>query len=171
MAKKVSLRQFQEGLVARLKEVQSGGVEQSASKMGVQVGQEKWLVNLPDVSEVVPLPQLLAVPLTQAWFAGVANVRGVLYSAIDFSRFLGGEPTQVNIESRLLLANSKFHLNAGIIVHHMLGLKNPDQLQIGTSENLPPWVAAEYNDSHGDIWKELYMPGLIEHPDFLNVGV
>ena len=171
MAKKVSLRQFQEGLVARLKEVQSGTVTQSASKMGVQVGAEKWLVNLPDVSEVVPLPDLLAVPLTQPWFSGVANVRGVLYSVIDFSRFLGGEPTQVNIDSRLVLANTKFHLNAGIIVHHMLGLKNPDQLQVGATENLPPWIAAEYTDSNGEIWKELYMPGLIDHPDFLNVGV
>ena len=171
MAKKVSLRQFQEGLVARLKEVQSGAVAQSASKMGVQVGREKWLVNLPDVSEVVPLPDLLAVPLTQPWFSGVANVRGVLYCAIDFSRFLGGEATQTNIDSRLLLANTKFHLNAGIIVHHMLGLKNPDQLQVSGTDNLPPWVAAEYTDSQGEIWKELYMPGLIDHPDFLNVGV
>lgn len=171
MAKKVSLRQFQEGLVARLKEVQSGTVTQSASKMGVQVGAEKWLVNLPDVSEVVPLPDLLAVPLTQPWFSGVANVRGVLYSVIDFSRFLGGEPTQVNIDSRLLLANMKFHLNAGIIVHHLLGLKNPDQLQVGATENLPSWIAAEYTDSNGEVWKELYMPGLIDHPDFLNVGV
>ena len=171
MAKKVSLRQFQEGLVARLKEVQSGTVTQSASKMGVQVGREKWLVNLPDVSEVVPLPQLLAVPLTQPWFSGVANVRGVLFSAIDFSRFLGGEPTQVNLDSRLLLANSKYHLNAGIIVHHMLGLKNPDQLQLSATENLPPWVTAEYVDSSGEQWRELNMPGLINHPDFLNVGV
>ena len=171
MAKKVSLRQFQEGLVARLKEVQSSTVTQSASKMGVQVGREKWLVNLPDVSEVVPLPQLLAVPLTQPWFSGVANVRGVLFSAIDFSRFLGGEPTQVNLDSRLLLANSKYHLNAGIIVHHMLGLKNPDQLQLSATENLPPWVTAEYVDSSGEQWRELNMPGLINHPDFLNVGV
>ena len=171
MAKKVSLRQFQEGLVARLKEVQSGTVAQSASKMGVQVGQEKWLVNLPDVSEVVPLPDLLAVPLTQPWFSGMANVRGILYSAVDFSRFLGGEPTQSNIDSRLLLANGKYHMNAGIIVHHMLGLKNPDQLQVGATENLPPWVAAEYVDGQGQVWKELNMSGLVHHPDFLNVGV
>jgi len=171
MAKKVSLRQFQEGLVARLKDVQSGTVAQSASKMGVQVGQEKWLINLPDVSEVVPLPQLLKVPLTQPWFSGMANVRGVLYSAVDFSRFLGGEPTQFNIDSRLLLANGKYHMNAGIIVHHMLGLKNPEQLQIGATENLPPWVAADYVDSQGEVWKELNMSGLIHHPDFLNVGV
>jgi len=170
MAKKVSLRQFQEGVVARLKEAQSGAANQSASKMGVQVGREKWLVNLPDVSEVVPLPSLLPVPLTQRWFAGVANVRGVLYSAIDFSHFLGGEPTQTNIDSRLLLANSKYHLNAGIIVHHMLGLKQPEQLQAGEAGNLPPWIVAEYLDAEGNIWKELNMSGLINHPDFLNVG-
>lgn len=170
MAKKVSLRQFQEGVVARLKEAQSGTIAQSASKMGVQVGKEKWLVNLPDVSEVVPLPKLLDVPLTQRWFAGVANVRGILYSAIDFSCFLGGEPTQANIDSRLLLANAKYHLNAGIIVHHMLGLKNPELLQVSATENLSPWVATEYLDSDGMIWKELDMSGLVNHPDFLNVG-
>jgi twitching motility protein PilI len=149
MAKKVSLRQFQEGVVARLKEAQSGAANQSASKMGVQVGREKWLVNLPDVSEVVPLPSLLPVPLTQRWFA---------------------EPTQTNIDSRLLLANSKYHLNAGIIVHHMLGLKQPEQLQAGDASNLPPWIVAEYLDAEGNIWKELNMSGLINHPDFLNVG-
>lgn len=171
MAKKVSLREFQEGLVARLKEVQTGAVAQSASKMGVQVGHEKWLINLPDVSEVVPLPQLLPVPLTQPWFSGVANVRGVLYSAVDFSRFLGGDATHANIDSRLLLANGKYHINAGIIVHHMLGLKNPDQFQLEAHENLPPWVAAEYRDGNGDVWKELNMLGLVSHPDFLNVGV
>ena len=171
MAKKVSLREFQEGLVARLKEVQTGGVAQSSSKMGVQVGQEKWLINLPDVSEVVPLPHLLAVPLTQPWFSGVANVRGVLYSAVDFSRFLGGEATQTSIDSRLLLANGKYHINAGIIVRHMLGLKNPDTFQVEPREDLPPWVAAEYRDSAGELWKELNMPGLVNHPGFLNVGV
>jgi len=171
MAKKVSLREFQEGLVARLKEVQTGAVAQSASKMGVQVGQEKWLINLPDVSEVVPLPQLLNVPLTQPWFSGMANVRGVLYSAVDFSRFLGGESTQANIDSRLLLANGKYHINAGIIVHHMLGLKNPEQFQLEAQENLPPWVAAAYRDGNGEQWKELNMSGLVSHPDFLNVGV
>lgn len=170
MAKKVSLREFQEGVVARLKEAQSGAASQAASKMGVQVGQEKWLVNLPDVGEVTPLPPLLRVPLTRRWFAGVANVRGVLYSTVDFSDFLGGEPTLANVDSRLLLANGKYHVNAGIIVHHMLGLKNPEQFQLGDASNLPPWIAAEYIDQDGNIWKELNMAGLIGHPDFLNVG-
>lgn len=170
MARKVSLRAFQEGVNARLKEAQSGASTHSASKMGVQVGQEKWLVNLSDVGEVTPLPTLLHVPLTQRWFAGVANVRGVLYSAVDFSDFLGGEPTQANVDSRLLLANVKYHVNAGIIVHHMLGLKNPEQFQVGESSNLPPWIAAEYIDQEGNIWKELNMTGLIGHPNFLNVG-
>ena len=170
MAKKGSLRAFQEGVSARLKEAQSSVAKQAASKMGVQVGQEKWLVNLPDVGEVTPLPPLLPVPLTRRWFAGVANVRGVLYSAVDFSGFLGGEATLANVDSRLLLANVKYHVNAGIIVHHMLGLKNPEQFQLGDSINLPPWIAAEYVDQDGNIWKELNMAGLIGHPDFLNVG-
>lgn len=171
MAKKTSLREFQESVVARLKEASSGATTQVASKMGVQVGQQKWLVNLSDVGEVIPLPPLQPVPLTKRWFAGVANVRGVLYSVVDFSNFLGGEATQPNVDSRLLLANARFRSNAGLIVRHMLGLKSPDQFQVGETQNLPAWVTAEYVDAGGDIWKELNMAGLIQHPEFLNVGV
>jgi twitching motility protein PilI len=170
MARKVSLREFQEGVVARLKEAASGAAAQVSSKMGIQVGREKWLVNLSDVGEVVPLPKLQPVPMTKRWFAGIANVRGVLYSVVDFSNFLGGEVNQPSIENRLLLANAKYRTNAGIVVHHMLGLKNPEQFQVGESAALAPWIAAEYIDSNGEIWKELNVAGLLQHPDFLNAG-
>lgn len=171
MAKKVSLREFQEGVVARLKEAATAGAAQVSSKMGVQVGREKWLINLSDVGEVVPLPTLQPVPMTKRWFAGVANVRGVLYSVVDFSHFLGGEINQPSIENRLLLANARYRMNAGIIVHHMLGLKNPEQFQASETAGLAPWIAAEYLDGNGEIWKELNMTGLLQHPDFLNAGI
>lgn len=168
---KVSLREFQEGVVARLKEAASGAATQASSKMGIQVGREKWLVNLSDVGEVVPLPALQPVPMTKRWFSGVANVRGVLYTVVDFAHFLGGEINQPGIENRLLLANAKYRINAGIVVRHMLGLKNPEQFQVGEAVGLAPWIAGEYVDGNGEIWKELNMAGLLQHPDFLNAGV
>ncbi len=171
MAKKTSLREFQESVVARLKAAGTAGAAQVSSKMGVQVGREKWLVNLSDVGEVVPVPPLLPVPLTKPWFLGVANVRGVLYSVVDLAHFMGGEPTQINVDSRLLLANGKYRINAGLVVHHMLGLKNPEQFQAGDPSPRTPWVAAEYVDGDGEIWRELGMPGLLNDPGFLNVGI
>ena len=157
--------------MARLQNAASAGASAVSSKVGVQIGNERWLVNLSDVSEVIPLPKLLPVPLTKRWFNGMANVRGVLYGVVDFSDFLAGEPTHVNMDSRLLLIHSRFNVNAGVIVHHMLGLKNPEQLQAVEGSSLPEWVSAEYADADGQVWKELRMQGLIGQPEFLNVGI
>lgn len=171
MARKTSLREFQEGVVARLQSAVAAGASAVSSKVGVQVGNDRWLVNLSDVSEVIPLPHLTAVPLTKRWFNGVANVRGVLYGVVDFSDYLGAEPTQVNMDSRLLLIHPRYSVNAGLVVRQMLGLKNPEQLQPVESGTLPEWVAAEYADGDGQVWKELKMQGLVHQADFLTVGV
>ncbi len=170
MARKTSLREFQESVVARLQNATAANAPAVSSKMGVQVGQERWLVTLSEVSEVIPLPQLLNVPLTKRWFLGVANVRGVLYGVVDFADYLYGEPTQAHVESRLLLIHPRYGVNAGLVVRQMLGLKASDQLTPTESQALPEWVAAEYVDADGQIWKELSMQGLVRQTEFLNVG-
>lgn len=171
MARKTSLREFQESVVARLQSATAAGASAVSSKVGVQVGNERWLVNLSDVSEAIPLPKLLPVPLTRRWFNGVANVRGVLYGVVDFSDYLAGEPTQVNMDSRLLLVHPRYNVNAGLVVHHMLGLKNPELFQPIEARELPEWVAAEFADPDGQVWKELRMQGLVAQPEFLSVGI
>jgi twitching motility protein PilI len=171
MARKTSLREFQEGVVARLQSAVAAGASAVSSKVGVQVGHDRWLVNLSDVSEAIPLPQLTAVPLTKRWFNGVANVRGVLYGVVDFSDYLGGEPTQGTMDSRLLLIHPRYSINAGLVVRQMLGLKNPEQLQPVESGDLPEWVAAQYADADGTVWKELNMQGLVRQAEFLTVGI
>ena len=75
MAKKISLREYQESVVARLQSSLAGGGG-TASKLGIQAGNDLWLVDLQDASEVVAVPDLAPVPLTHYWFRGVANVRG-----------------------------------------------------------------------------------------------
>lgn len=171
MAKKISLREFQESVVAKLQSVASAASAPASSRLGVQVGQQNWLVDLADVSEVVPLPAMVPVPLTHSWFSGVANVRGVLYGVVDFGNFLGGEPMQSGLDSRLLLANARFAVNSGLVVNRVLGLRNPEQMQRRDAGGDVSWVAAEYVDADGREWKELDMRRLVEDPGFLNVGL
>lgn len=167
---KISLRAFQESLSAKLH-----GLAQSApstSKLGLRVGAESWLVDMADVSEVVPVTTLAHAPLTRPWFAGIANIRGNLFSIVDFSAFMGGEVTPINMDSRLLLVNPKFMMNAGLVVNRMLGLRNPELFQLkATTVGAAPWVVAEYTDASGQEWKELNVRELIHHPDFLRVGL
>lgn len=171
MAKRISLREFQESVVAKLQNLGNSDTAPLASKLGVQVGAQRWLVDLADISEVVPLPETVRVPLTQPWFMGLTNVRGLLYGAIDFSGFMQQQATHTGVGTRLLLINPKYGVNAGLIVNQMLGLKNPEQFEVQPlGDDSPVWIAASYKDSDGRSWQEIDMYELSGHPDFLNIA-
>ncbi|MFY8062879.1 MAG: chemotaxis protein CheW, partial [Usitatibacteraceae bacterium] len=87
MARKSSLREFQRSVAERLRD--PSRLRAFASKLGFQVGDESWIVNLADVAEVIPVPAFVPVPQTRPWFCGVANVRGKLFSVVDFAGFQG----------------------------------------------------------------------------------
>lgn len=169
MAKKISLREFQQSLSQKLQSVSQGTGQ--AAQLGVQAGSVYWLVNLSDTGEIVPVPELTPVPLTHPWFSGIANIRGNLFSVVDFSAFQGEEPTQLNVDSRLLLVGQKFSVNFALLITRTLGLKNVQHFKIRESAtSAKPWIGALYVDDEGNEWKTLYIQGLIEHPNFLQVG-
>src|SRR5204863_6824083 len=128
----------------------------TASKLGVQVGGQSWLVDLAEAAEVLPVPPVRALPLTKSWFRGVANMRGNLYSVVDFGAFLGGTPAVVSEQSRLLLLSERFRFGAALLVDRSLGLRNATQLNarelVGGH---PAWLRGEYSDEAGGVWKEL----------------
>lgn len=167
MATKTSLRDYQRDLAERLK---NAGTGRRPSKLGVQVGGEAWLVDLVDAGEVIPVPDITPVPLARPWFKGMANIRGNLYSVVDFPAFLGGPPTAIGDQSRLLLVGERFRLAAALLVDRSLGLRNPEHLRPQGGES-GQWARAQYTDSEGRPWKELDLPQLVQHPDFLSVGV
>ena len=45
---------------------------------------------------MIPVPPITPVPLTRPWFRGVANVRGNLYSVVDFAAFVGVGAVEVD---------------------------------------------------------------------------
>jgi hypothetical protein len=77
MSKRFNLREFQQNVLERLQAQVAGGGDH-ASTLGVQVGEDYWLVDMVDINEVLPPPPLTPVPLTKPWYCGVANVRGTL---------------------------------------------------------------------------------------------
>ena len=167
MAARTSLRDYQRELAERLRGAGTGRI---ASKLGLQVGDESWLVDLADAGEVLPVPPITPVPLTRPWFRGVANIRGNLYSVVDFPAFLGRTPVAPGDQSRLLLVGERFRLGTALLVDRSLGLRNPAQLEAAGGEP-GPWARAQYADADGRRWKELDLPQLVQHPDFLSVSV
>jgi len=83
VAKQISLREFQQGLAQRLREAETEA--EPTSRLGVQAGSRNWLLKLDDAGEMLPLPEFSSVPLTKSWYLGLANIRGVLASIVDFA--------------------------------------------------------------------------------------
>jgi twitching motility protein PilI len=168
MTERTSLRDYQRELAERLRGGESG---RATSKLGVQVGNDNWLVDLADAGEVIAVPPVTPVPLTHPWFKGMTNIRGNLYSVVDFPAFLGGAPAPITDHSRLLLIGERFRTGAALLVDRSLGLRNPAQLRPRPGDGAhKPWVKAEYTDPDGRGWKELDISQLVRHPEFLGVA-
>jgi twitching motility protein PilI len=169
MAEKLSLRDYQRDLAERLRAAETS---RSSSKLALQVGEEGWLIDLADAGEVIPVPPITSVPLTRPWFKGVTNIRGNLYSVVDFPAFLGGGAVSLGEQSRLLLVGERFRMASALLVDRSLGLRNPEQLKPRESgaNGVTPWLKGEFSDEEGRAWKELDVAQLVQHPDFLGVG-
>lgn len=170
MARKTSLREFQQNVAQRLRDLASR--KTVASKLGFQVGDENWLVTLSDVSEVIPVPATIPVPLTREWFRGVANIRGKLYSVADFASFQGHAAIGPGMDRRVILISERLIEGSGLMVTRMLGLRNPE---LFTPENADdaetrPWVRSRLRDESGKVWNELDLPALAGNLQFLEVG-
>ena len=168
MASRLSLRDYQRDLAARLQEAGSAPV---ASKLGVQAGGQRWLVDLRDAGEVIPVPAVTPVPLTRPWFKGVASIRGSLVSVIDFGAFLGLDATAPGEQARLLLLNERFRMGCALLVERSLGLRGEEQLSARARAGMrAPWLRAEYDDAQGGHWRELDLALLVQDLEFLSVA-
>jgi twitching motility protein PilI len=118
------------------------------------VGADNWFVALHQVSEVIPVPALVQVPRTQPWFRGVVNVRGNLYSMVDFAAFQGGDATSSAMERRVILVSERLVAGAGLLVSRMLGLRNPEHSR-PCSPSRPLLGGRRVLDAGGTRWLEL----------------
>ncbi len=130
----------------------------------------------PDAGEVIAVPTVATVPLTKAWYLGIANIRGNLYSVIDFGVFLGHEaeaPLPGAAQARLVLFGPRVgELRAGLVVHKVLGLRNLAELAKGdAATDAPGWYGARWTDRDGGAWQEIDLALLAQDPGFLQVGV
>lgn len=165
---------------------------QQASWLDIESGTEdlpggcRWLVNLAESGEVLPVPTLTSVPLTQPWFAGVANIRGTLFSIVDFALWRGGEPTPRTAQTRLLLMGAREGLRSALLVQRAWGLRARDDLHVvekalpygGFKSSLqdgaaqtPVWQGLRLQDTSTSMcWTCLDIAALLATSDFLDVA-
>ena len=171
-AAKLDLRTFQQELASRLATKTTAQVE--SSRLGLSCGGDRWLIKLADAGEVVTIPQIVPVPLTRPWFLGVANIRGNLFSVVDFAKFLSREtPAGGGGQTRLVLFGPRAgELNVGIVVHRVLGLRNIAELAPASPpQDVPAWYAQRWMDGDGNAWQEIDLAILARDPAFLAAGL
>lgn len=170
MAKRFSLREYQESMLLRLQGATATG--QADARLGVEVSGRNWLLKLADVAEVLSVPPVADVPLARPWFKGVANVRGNLMSVVDLQAFFGEGMQALTQLSRLLLIQPRHIPHASILVGRMLGIKHTGEMTAeALPQDAPAWLAAVYRDEKGQLWQELDIERLTNEPTFLQTGV
>jgi twitching motility protein PilI len=122
------------------------------------------------------MPPCVGVPLTKPWFLGVANIRGNLYTVVDFAGFLGQEitpPAAMGSQARLVLFGPRAgELRVGIVVPRVLGLRNLAELApAAPPADAPPWYGQRWIDADGGAWQEIDLARLAADPAFLQVGL
>lgn len=172
MAKTSNLREFQEAILLRLKEATAKGGAVSTSRLGVIVGSKRVLINLHEVSEVLPVPPMQQVPLTLPWFLGVANVRGNLYNITDLAQFMGLPPTPKSINNRIVLINSQETTQVAVVIDSLVGLRSVEAMKRKPAskgnKNKEVYLSeSSYEDVDKNEWFELNVEALVQDKVFI----
>ena len=175
MANREALRELQSRLASRLQAARTEGV--SASWLAVESAGVRYLVPLAQSGEIFPWANAQPVPYTQAWFLGVANLRGGLYGVVDLAGFVAGRAPTVRsdatrAESRLVALNSMLDVNCALLIDRLAGLRSMDAFASSTQapEGSPDYFGSGYTDANGAYWQEINLQALSQQPQFLSIS-
>ena len=170
MANKQALRDLQSRLAERLQAARTQA--RGRSWLAVECGARGFLFPLREAGEIFALGPIVAVPHSQRWFLGVANLRGHLHGVVDLAGFLGVKSVDGGRDqSRLVGFNQTLDLNCVLLVDRLLGLRSEEEL---TSEpdvdaTRPTFAGARYRDGSGRSWQELNLGELASNEAFLKI--
>lgn len=164
MSKRLNLREFQQSLSNRMQA--KANADNQVTTLGVQISGKNWLIDMSDISEVLPLPPLTKVPMSKSWFRGVVNVRGNLYCVADMASYLNNNSVETNSANRVLLVADKHAFNAALLVDRALGLRDTRNWKQSDNEG-----QIEFIDEQGTSWQKMDVSDLLNQKEFLQVGI
>lgn len=175
MANREALRELQSRLASRLQAARTEGVQ--ASWLAVECAGARYLFPLTQSGEIFPFASAQPVPYTQAWFLGVANLRGGLYGVVDLAGFVAGRAPAVRsdanrAESRLVALNSMLEVNCALLIDRLAGLRNLDAFSSSAEPpaGSPDYFGSGYTDAGGAYWQEINLQALSQQSQFLSIS-
>ena len=175
MANREALRELQTRLAERLQVARTQGV--APSWLAVEAGGSKYLFPMAQAGEIFPWVATQAVPYTQSWFMGVANLRGGLFGVVDLANYVSGQAVPVKSEfarkeSRLVALNGALEINCALLIDRLAGLRNQEAFRDFSAKapNAPDFFGNQYVDGNGAAWQEISLQTLAQQAHFLTIG-
>jgi twitching motility protein PilI len=168
--KELALRDYQHDLLTRTQSAQQSN-SVSQKRLAFSAGGYRWLIQMEDAIEIMPIPSVMAVPCTYDWFRGLMNYRGRLVSVIDFNRLLAGPEAPKNKNDRLIVLSDRLSVPCALQVAHLSGLLDLNFSQPKSRSTVNhPWMGARYVIDDVD-WHELSLTAMLTDPMFLKAYV
>lgn len=166
------LRRYQAQLLERMHAAKSGALA-SGRELGVQLGAMRCLLDLTQVSEIVPLQALTPVPLARDWYLGLSNIRGNLTGVIDLARYCGVEAVAPTSECRMITLAPALGFNSALLATRVLGLRDVGAMTADAAapDAAAAWCAQHFTDSDGQRWIRLDLAQLVREERFLQAGL
>jgi twitching motility protein PilI len=174
MANKTALRELQQRLAERMQAAR----EQTliANWLAVECAGVGLLFSLKQAGEIFAPVPIKPVPYAKPWLAGVANLRGGLFTVVDLAVYLGlREPTPGRApaaQSRLVSLGGELNLNCALLVDRLAGLRSDEQLPLAPEQPagpLPRFAGALRRDEAGRSWQEINLEALSRQENFLHI--
>ena len=177
MSNKQALRELQQRLAERMQAARDQ--TQVASWLAVECAGLGLLFSLKQAAEIFTPVPLKVVPYAQPWMAGVANLRGGLFTVVDLAVFLGlrdGAVARADVgQTRLVSLNPELNINCALLVDRLMGLRSDEQLTLEVPVHSPgaaaqpKFAGPRMRDAAGQLWQQIDLEALVKHAQFLRV--
>ena len=124
--------------------------------------------------EIVPAQEVARLPLTQPWVIGMTNIRGEIYTLVDFSAFIGRKPIRVNPKCHFLLLPDPV-LKSALVLDSRIRLRTfsvdlQNETRAWPDSGLDPYLERVIIDDD-EKWGVLDIMALCDAPEFQRIGV
>lgn len=141
--------------------------------MGYQVGGLRLVSAMGEISEVLKVPRVAALPGVKPWVLGLANIRGRLIPVIDLHEYLGLAPTLPRAQWRVLVVEEG-ELIAGLLVEQSLGIQHflEDSSEPASRDalgELGPYVRGAFRHG-GRVYYEARLTSILNDERFFDVA-
>ncbi|WP_350656031.1 chemotaxis protein CheW [Psychrobacter sp. S1-30-MNA-CIBAN-0213] len=139
-----------------------------------EVGGQRLVAPMGEVSEVLAMPEYTSMPLVQPWMLGIANVRGRLLPITDLAQFLQ-IPSQQQKSQRKVIVIDHSSVFSGLLVDRVIGIEQftRSQYRAEAIDSSSPF--APYN--HGKFFKDsqdwyVFMPSMLARDlDYIDAAI